>query len=83
MNVKRLIIVAAVAAVAIVGSPRADATGTYHTRIRTTSPCARSMRQVRLNHGAEDDLCAAWFGPRGYIHVGPMSDAPYNANFVG
>lgn len=59
------------------------ATGTYVTEITPTSPCAMSMRQVRLNRGQEDDLCAAWIGPRGRVHVGPLSDAPANAHMVG
>ena len=55
----------------------------YHNRVTTTSPCAMSMAEVRAHHGAEDDLCAAWIGPRGYVHVGPLSDAPAYAHMVG
>lgn len=67
----------------VVFGPRVSAAGTYTSTITTTSPCARSTREVRFNHGAEDDLCAAWIGPRGRVHVGPLSDAPARANIVG
>ena len=75
----------AIMALVIVGIRvgRTDADGTYHRTVTTTSPCAMSWREVRANHGAEDDLCAAWIGPRGRVHVGPLSDAPARANIVG
>lgn len=81
----RLVATGAVAlgALGATAAPSQALAGRYVSTIATSAPCARSMRAVRLAGGAEDDICAAWFGPRGRVIVGPMSAAPARAHWVG
>jgi hypothetical protein len=86
MSARRITIAGALAlgALTVVApAPSQALAGRYVSTIDTVAPCARSMRAVRLAGGAEDDLCAAWFGPRGRVIVGPMSAAPAGARWVG